>query len=141
MKKVYFAGSITGGRDDAALYKHIIAYAASLGWTVLTEHIGLESLSASGENHTVQYIYERDMAWIREADAIIAEVTTPSLGVGYEIAQAEMLSKPLLRLFRPSSGRRLSAMIAGNPQATVREYAATREVEAIITTFLRQLEV
>lgn len=141
MKKVYFAGSITGGRDDAALYKHIVDYAASLGWTVLTEHIGLASLSADGENRTAQYIYERDMAWIQEADAIIAEVTTPSLGVGYEVAQAEILGKPLLRLFRPSSGRRLTAMISGNPQAMVREYATTQEVEAIVATFLRQLEV
>jgi hypothetical protein len=37
--KIYFAGSIRGGRDDLALYQRLIAYLQSLG-TVLTEHIG-----------------------------------------------------------------------------------------------------
>jgi hypothetical protein len=30
-----------------------------------------------------RYIYERDMGWLRECDAVVAEVTQPSLGVGY----------------------------------------------------------
>ena len=44
-------------------------------------------------------IYERDMKWLLEADAVIAEVSNASLGVGYEIARAEMMQKPLLCLY------------------------------------------
>ena len=36
---------------------------------------------------------------------IVAEVTQPSLGVGYEIGRAVELNKPIITLFRPSSGR------------------------------------
>ena len=36
-KKVYFAGSIRGGREDAAVYKRIIDYINATD-TVLTEH-------------------------------------------------------------------------------------------------------
>lgn len=140
MMRVYFAGSITGGRADAALYQHILQYVTTLGWTVLTEHIGSENLGVTGEAQTVQYIYERDMAWIAEADVLIAEVTTPSPGVGYEIAQAETLGTPILRLFRPSPRRRLSAMIAGAPGVTVHEYTDNTELETIIATFLAQYE-
>ena len=43
-KKVYFAGSICGGREDVAVYKRIIDYINATD-TVLTEHIGLGSLS------------------------------------------------------------------------------------------------
>lgn len=37
-KKIYFAGSIRGGREDAALYQRIIQYINKTE-VVLTEHI------------------------------------------------------------------------------------------------------
>jgi putative deoxyribonucleoside 5'-monophosphate N-glycosidase len=48
-KKVYFAGSIRGGREDAAVYKRIIDYINRTD-TVLTEHIGLGCLSVKSAN-------------------------------------------------------------------------------------------
>jgi len=72
------------------------------------------------------------MEWVKNADAIIAEVSNPSLGVGYEIAKAEEWGKPVLCLFRPIDGRKLSAMVAGSPTVTVVEYTeVTAAVEAI----------
>ena len=50
------------------------------------------------------FIYERDVKWLAEADFVVAEVTQPSLGVGYELGYAEAHRKPTLCLFRPSSG-------------------------------------
>uniref|UniRef100_A0A2K6V3K4 5-hydroxymethyl-dUMP N-hydrolase n=1 Tax=Saimiri boliviensis boliviensis TaxID=39432 RepID=A0A2K6V3K4_SAIBB len=58
-------------------------------------------------------IHERDLAWLQQADAVVAEVTQPSLGVGYELGRAVALNKRILCLFRPQSGRVLSAMIRG----------------------------
>ena len=43
--KFYFAGSIRGGRDDVELYRELIKYLQAFG-RVLTEHIGLDSLSS-----------------------------------------------------------------------------------------------
>jgi len=51
-------------------------------------------------------ILERDMQWLSQAHVVVAEVTQPSLGVGFEIARAITLNKPVLCLFRPSSGQR-----------------------------------
>ncbi|KAF5897383.1 2'-deoxynucleoside 5'-phosphate N-hydrolase 1, partial [Clarias magur] len=56
-------------------------------------------------------IYDRDMEWLPESDVVVAEVTHPSFGVGYEIGQAMVLKKRTLCLFRPSSGKVLPAMI------------------------------
>jgi hypothetical protein len=81
-------------------------------------------------------IWSNDMRWIGEADVVIAEVTNPSLGVGYEIARAERMNKPILCLFRPSSGRSLSAMIAGSPTATTFEYENMVSAEHAISAFL-----
>uniref|UniRef100_A0A8C5LFV7 5-hydroxymethyl-dUMP N-hydrolase n=1 Tax=Jaculus jaculus TaxID=51337 RepID=A0A8C5LFV7_JACJA len=58
-------------------------------------------------------IHERDLAWLQQADVVVAEVTQPSLGVGYELGRAMALNKQILCLFRPRSGRVLSAMIRG----------------------------
>jgi nucleoside 2-deoxyribosyltransferase len=113
--KIYFAGSIRGGRDDAALYRQIIVLLAEYG-EVLTEHVGDADLASTGEEGlSDEAIYARDMAWLAEADTVVAEVTVASHGVGYEIARAEVLGKPVLCLYRPSAGRWLSAMLAGNP--------------------------
>ena len=84
-------------------------------------------------------IWSNDIKWIGQADAIIAEVTGPSLGVGYEIAKAEKMGKPVLCLFRPEGERRLSAMIAGSPSATVFEYTDLQSAEHAIATFLGNL--
>ena len=45
--KIYFAGSIRGGREDASLYNSVIQHLSQYG-TVLTEHVGLESLKSDG---------------------------------------------------------------------------------------------
>ncbi len=37
---------------------------------------------------------------------LVAEVTQPSLGVGYEIGRAVAMGKPILCLFRPSADKR-----------------------------------
>jgi nucleoside 2-deoxyribosyltransferase len=135
--KIYFAGSIRGGRDDTALYRRIITLLSQYG-KVLTEHIGCEGLPPTGEkNLSDEAIYTRDMAWLAAADVVIAEVTTPSHGVGYEIAQAEALGKPVLCLYRRGSGRQLSAMLAGNPALRCESYENMGELEAAMERFLR----
>ena len=81
-RKVYFAGSICGGREDAAVYKRMIDYINKTG-IVLTEHIGLGSLSVKTRTKEDDvHIYERDSEWIRGSDVLIAECTMPSRGVG-----------------------------------------------------------
>ena len=76
-KKIYFAGSIRGGRDDAALYKEIIGHIKETD-IVLTEHIGDLSLSLleNGRDKDA-LIYEQDTNWLKECDAVIAECTSP----------------------------------------------------------------
>ena len=44
--KIYFAGSIRGGRGDAEIYAQIIEFLQGYG-EVLTEHIGDTSLTSN----------------------------------------------------------------------------------------------
>jgi hypothetical protein len=132
--KIYFAGAIRGGREDATLYLEIVKLLRAYG-EVLTEHVAAAELSALGESKDDRWIHDRDLAWLKEANCLVAEVTTPSLGVGFEIAKATEWGKRVLCLFRPSAGRALSALIAGSERVTVREYQTIAEVKEILDQF------
>jgi nucleoside 2-deoxyribosyltransferase len=132
--KIYFAGAIRGGREDWALCFEIIERLRQYGH-VLTEHVGDAELSAQGEAVDDRKLHDRDLAWLKEADYLVAEVTRPSLGVGYEIGKATTWGKPVLCLFRAGCGRALSAMIAGSEGVKVREYRSTTELKIIFDEF------
>jgi nucleoside 2-deoxyribosyltransferase len=135
--KIYFAGSIRGGREDAALYLQIIEYLKSFG-EVLTEHIGDPKLTDLGDDGPSDaYIHKRDLKWLQSADVLVAEVTTVSMGVGYEIGRAVESGKKVLCLFRPDSGKNLSAMIAGCPDLELVNYRNLDEAKKAIIGFLK----
>lgn len=134
--KIYFAGAIRGGRNDAALYHEMIKYLQSFG-TVLTEHVGDMGLSQEGDDGPDDMsIHDRDMAWLRDCDLILAEVTLPSLGVGYELGWACALNKPVLCLYRREIGKRLSAMIAGSDTIVTAQYSDMEQARKIIRQFI-----
>lgn len=135
--KIYFAGSIRGGRDDREFYARIIELLGKYG-TVLTEHVGDGAITAVGEKLPDKGVYERDMAWLGDADVVVAEVTTPSLGVGYELGKVEG-KKPILCLFRKQGGMKLSAMLGGNKNMKVKEYESLSDVDGILKEFFAGL--
>ena len=134
--KIYFAASIRGGRDDWASYLEIVSQLREYG-EVLTEHVGDAELSAAGENIGDRNIHDRDLGWLKSSDYLVAEVTTPSLGVGYEIGKATEWGKPVLCLYRPAEGQLLSAMIAGSNGVTLKEYQSPTELNEIFEQYFR----
>eukprot|EP00118_Oscarella_pearsei_P027367 m.311032 g.311032 ORF g.311032 m.311032 type:complete len:148 (+) comp58338_c0_seq1:37-480(+) len=140
--KLYFAGSIRGGRQDVQLYHSLVGLLKSYG-KIFTEHVADPQLTEAGDDSPDdKFIHERDLGWLKESDALIAEVTQPSLGVGYEIGRAVAMNKPTLCLFRPSSGRVLSAMIRGAENKKtffVQDYENLDEASAVFKKFLDPL--
>ena len=128
---IYFAGSIRGGRDDQKIYADIIALLRNYG-TVVTEHVGDADVMLGGENAPDREIHDRDLAWLRDADVVVAEVTAPSLGVGYEIGRSVEWGKRILCLYRPGNGHMLSGMIAGCDALTVHQYSRVDELKPIL---------
>ncbi len=137
--KIYFCGSILGGRQNAAIYPVIVDHLEVLGHIVLTKHVARLDVLAFESPRTPQEVYTRDLDWLAEAGAVVAEVTTPSLGVGYEIAVALNLAKPTLCLYR--QGTAVTKLLLGNtsPAITVRAYATERQLLSLIDVFLQCL--
>ena len=135
-KKIYFAGSIRGGRVDADLYRRIIEYIQRTD-VVLTEHVGNNNLCLTEQGcERDARIYNQDTAWLRESDLLIGECTCPSLGVGYELAYAESRGIPC-HIFYDRTKTQLSAMLTGNPYFHIHPYATEDEIYPLLDQILK----
>ncbi|HSQ40270.1 MAG TPA: nucleoside 2-deoxyribosyltransferase [Anaerolineales bacterium] len=133
---IYFACSITGGREFESVYQAIVGALTENGHEVPTAHLSESGVGAVEAVIHPNEVYERDVAWIRACDVLIAEVSVPSHGVGYEIGFALGLGKPVLALHQ--DGRKVSKMISGNPDShlTVESYQTPEDAIQKIGVFL-----
>jgi 2'-deoxynucleoside 5'-phosphate N-hydrolase len=133
---IYFACSITGGRDFEPVYQAIMAALLADGHTVPTAHLAGSDVLALEAVANSRSIYDRDIAWIGGCEALVAEVSTPSHGVGYEVAYALSIGKPVLCLYQ--AGRPISKMLTGNshPNIQVKSYINPGNAIATIRSFL-----
>lgn len=122
------SGAIRGGRELQASYHAILDYLKKNGHEVLTHHVASVNVIEIEESMSDTEIYNQDIAWLQECDTLIAEVSIPSLGVGYEIAWALRLKKPVLGIYEEN--RVVSAMITGNTSSnlTLRSYRTIPEL-------------
>ncbi len=130
--KIYFATSIRGSADNNIDTAELISKLKNFG-QVLTEHFS--SIKAEGETDlTDKEIHDRDLRWIDECDVIVAEVTNPSLGVGYEIRYGIETGKRILCL-KHNNGKRLSAMVSGCEYVELEMYEDTADIDDILSDF------
>ena len=111
--KIYFACSITGGREYEKKYQAITQFLLDGGHEVPTAHLAESNILEVEQVVIPSDVYARDVDWILTSDILIAEVSVPSHGVGYEIGFALNAGKPVLCLH--DAGRKVSKMIIGNP--------------------------
>lgn len=120
---IYFSCSITGGRQDQVIYARIVDFLVNKGHIVLTAHLSDPDVLSEELLILPADVYKRDKAWVRNCDILVAEVSTPSHGVGYEIALAEKYKKPIFCCTR--KGKKISKMITGNPYKRMVFYSYT----------------
>ena len=137
--KIYFSCSITGGRSEESVYQKIVSALDSMGYEVPTAHLASPEVVEMEKTADPNDIFERDMAWLRECDAVIAEVSSPSHGVGYEIAYALTLGKPVLCCYQ--AGRSVSKIITGNtsPGLSVMTYIVEEDAPVVVMEFIQRL--
>ena len=138
--KIYFACSITGGREFERIYQDLMAALLGDGHEIPTAHLAESNVIALEAVTPAREVYERDVIWIRKADALIAEVSAPSHGVGYEIGFALQVGKPVLCIHQ--EGRKISKMISGNPhpRLTVQAYREPQEAIRLAREFIDKLK-
>jgi len=133
---IYFACSITGGRAFESVYQEFTHALLEDGHEVPTAHLAESNVMALEKVIDPREVYDRDVNWIRACDALIAEVSVPSHGVGYEIGFALEQGKSVLCLAK--EGIPVSKMISGNPHPAlhVKTYTDVTEGVFLIREFL-----
>jgi len=133
---IYFACSITGGRQDELVYQKLVAALQEIGHHVPTALLASPEVMPLEGVVSPHDVYARDVSWISGCDLLLAEISTPSHGVGYEIGYALALGKRVLCLHR--QGRKISKMILGNPdpRLTVHSYTTPEQAVDILNTYL-----
>jgi nucleoside 2-deoxyribosyltransferase len=136
---IYFACSITGGREEQSVYQVIVDTLLKDGHIVPTAHLSNEDVMALEEIVDPFEIYTRDIKWIDESSVLIAEVSTPSHGVGFEISYALSKNKSVLCLYQ--DGKRISKMLTGNnhPNFDLVAYKHPGQIPPIIRDFIAHL--
>jgi hypothetical protein len=133
---IYFSCSLTGGRDDETIYGIIVRHLLKAGHEVPTAHLANPEVMQLEQIVDPFEVYQRDIGWLQACDCLIAEVSTPSHGVGYEIARVLQLKKPALCCYR--KGKKVSKMILGNdsPGLMVQAYQNEEQVIELVDDFL-----
>lgn len=135
--KIFFAGSIRGGRSMLPVYIHIVELLKKQGHEVVSEHvasIGLEKVEA---RITDEEIFNNDIGFIDECECLVADVTIPSIGVGYEVGYAVSRGKHVLSVYNEDAN--VSAMVRGNKQVISTPYKNMEELEKILALHLDKL--
>ncbi len=138
---IYFACPVISERDDEAVYQSIVDTLIADGHEIPTAIIAKPEVVNLEKQANPQEIYTTSIRRIEKCDVLIAEVSKPSLGVGYEIAYALHLNKPVLCCYR--QGASISKMITGNtnPTIMVYSYQDTQGVIGVIRAFLSQVKL
>jgi nucleoside 2-deoxyribosyltransferase len=136
---IYFSCSLTGGREDESVYQQIVAHLLGNGHSVPTAHLASSEVMSVERVVEAREVFLRDIAWIDACQALVAEVSTPSHGVGYEIAYALEHNKPVLCCYR--RGVKVSKMITGNnlPGMRLAQYDDGAEAISAVDAFLNSV--
>jgi len=132
---IYCAGPIKGNTTYQENYSEIVRIVESLGHTALSERSSKFNPSIPLNS---KQIYTRDIKWIDGSKIMIAEVSGPSLGVGFEIAYALFVKKiPVLAVYQENAGQ-ISSMISGcnNKNLQIKKISNIDDLTQIIKTFI-----
>lgn len=138
---IYFACAITGGRLFEKTYQAITRALLADGHEVPTAHLASPGVMKLEQIVLAEDVFQRDTAWIQACDVLIAEISTPSHGVGFEVALALFIGKKVLCLHQ--EGQAVSKMIIGNthPLLTVKSYRMPKEAVSFVRTYLSDLDL
>ncbi len=136
--KIFFTGSVRAGRSHQPEYQEIVKILNDFG-EVSSGHVSDDALSQFGETQLAgNEIRSREIAAIEASDVVVAEVTVPSLGVGYFIRHATEKHIPVIALYKDSSSFRLSEIIKGDPGVSVKTYTRASELRTVFEEVLKK---
>jgi hypothetical protein len=136
--KIYLACTVRGDRASLGAVREILARLEQHGHEVFTAHLLRDDVEQVESALTDREVYERDLAWLHAADAVVAEGSGSSFGVGFEVGyvlgRARDTGQRVFLLYDKSRHGAISRLITGNSHrgCTTFGYSDMAEVRAFI---------
>lgn len=112
----------------------VLAAIEEQGHSVPSRHVAEPGAMTRDAELSDAQLAARDLAWLTGCDTVIAEVSTPSHGVGVEVMAASAAGLPILALAR--RGVRVSRLLAGLRGVRLVSYDTIDHAVASVTEFL-----
>lgn len=125
--KIYISGSIYGGTQKIDTYKILVRELEKYG-QVMNKQVADENTIANEKYQKDEEIFKDLEKKLNEADIIFAEVSIPSLGVGYELGFADKLNKKIIAIYDKNYIDKVSTMIRGNKRINLIPYIDVKEI-------------
>ena len=125
--KIYFSGSIYGGRQKLETYKKLVKELQNYG-EVLNPQVADDNVLINEKQNSDNQIFEDYEKELQECDLVFAEVTIPSLGVGYEIGYADSHNKPIIAIYDKTVVSKVTTMLRGNKRIKIIPYTNVEEI-------------
>lgn len=144
--KIYCAGAIRGEVFDRRYFDKIIEIVKEFG-DPKTEKRGYTLYSMEYYSHIrntrsiEKLVADRDRNWIRQCKAVIAEISGPSTGTGWEICYATRVRrKPTLCLYHEDSAPSLMITQDTSDYTIIQTYSEDKEFKTCVRCFLAAVE-
>ena len=139
---IYLACTVRGDRAGVAAAKAIAARLEYHGHHILTSHLLRDDVEDLEAGVTEQAVFERDVQWLDACDALVAEASGSSYGVGFEVgyvlARAGTTGRRVFLLYDAAKRSSVSRMVAGNNDrcCTTFAYDSLAALERFIDHYL-----
>jgi len=136
--RIYLACTVRGDRTAIEALRTASARLQACGHEVLTAHLLRDDVEEAESALTSRAVYERDIHWLDACDALVADASGSSFGVGFEVgyilARARDTGKQVYLLYDAARADRISRMITGisHPQCTLLPYTSPAHLQEII---------
>ncbi len=133
---IYISGSIYGGTQKIDTYKILIEELEKFG-NVVDKQIADPNTMANEAFQKDEDIYQDLENKLINADIVFAEVSIPSLGVGYELGFADKLGKKIVAIYDENYTKKVSTMIRGNKRIKLIPYKDIKEITEKLDELLK----
>jgi nucleoside 2-deoxyribosyltransferase len=124
---IYLACTVRGDRAGVVAARSIAARLEHHGHRVLTSHLLRDDVDDLEAGVTEQAVFERDVQWLDACDALVAEASGSSYGVGFEVgyvtARAATTGQRVYLLYDAAKRSSVSRLVAGNTHGNCTTFA------------------
>jgi 2'-deoxynucleoside 5'-phosphate N-hydrolase len=115
--RVYLACTVRGDRSATQAARRIAGRLLAHGHEVLTAHLLEDGVEQAESSLSEREVYERDRQWLDSCDALVAEASGSSYGVGFEVgyvtARAEASGQRVVVVYEASRRGAVSRLVSG----------------------------